>query len=101
MIRKAKRAGVRQMRRSVYCTNSFSICSLRRANFPIIYSVFWLDYKVATHSSAKELAARTTDLSVNTNFFAVLTDQTPDFRVWSVKALHIVKEHGRRRPGPI
>jgi len=30
MIRKAKRAGVRRMRRSVYCTASFSVCSLRR-----------------------------------------------------------------------
>ena len=37
------------MRRSVYCTASFSICSLRRAKFPIIYPVLWLDYKVATH----------------------------------------------------
>ena len=69
MIRKAKRAGVRQMRRSVYCTNSFSICSLRRANFPIIYSVLWLDYKVATHPSAKELAARTTDFIGQHRFF--------------------------------
>ena len=28
------------MRRSVYCTASFSICSLRRAKFPIIYPSF-------------------------------------------------------------
>ena len=40
------------MRRSVYCTASFSICSLRRAKFPIIYPVLWLDYKVATHPDA-------------------------------------------------
>ena len=49
MIRKAKRAGVRRVRRLVYCTASFSICSLRRAKLPIIYPVLWLDYKVATH----------------------------------------------------
>ena len=28
------------MRRLVYCTASFSICSLRRAKFPIIYPTF-------------------------------------------------------------
>jgi hypothetical protein len=49
MIRKGQRAGVRRERRSVYCTNSFSVCSLRRAKFPIIYPDFQLDYKVATH----------------------------------------------------
>jgi hypothetical protein len=37
------------VRRLVYCTASFSICSLRRAKFPIIYPVPWLDYKVVTH----------------------------------------------------
>src|SRR5271165_1773576 len=37
------------MRRSVYCTASFSVCSLRRAKFPIIYPDLRLDYKVATH----------------------------------------------------
>src|SRR5271165_4143644 len=31
-----------------YCTASFSICSLRRAKFPIIYPVIRLDYKLAT-----------------------------------------------------
>ena len=36
------------MRRSVYCTASFSVCSLRRAKFPIIYPDLRLDYKVAT-----------------------------------------------------
>jgi len=37
------------VRRWVYCTSSFSVCSLRRAKFPVIYSDLWLDYKVATH----------------------------------------------------
>ena len=36
------------MRGLVYCTASFSICSLQRAKFPIIYPDFRLDYKVAT-----------------------------------------------------
>jgi len=36
------------VRRLVYCTASFSICSLRRAKFPIIYPVIRLDYKLAT-----------------------------------------------------
>jgi len=49
MIRKAKRAGARRVRRSVYCTASFSVCSLRRAKFPIIYPDLRLDCKVATH----------------------------------------------------
>ena len=38
------------MRRPVYCTASFSVCSLRRAKFPIIYPDLQLDYKVATHT---------------------------------------------------
>ena len=37
------------MRRSVYCTASFSVCSRRRTEFPIIYPDLRLDYKVATH----------------------------------------------------
>ena len=36
------------MRRSVYCTASFSICSLRRTKVLIIYPEFPLDYKLAT-----------------------------------------------------
>ena len=48
MIRKAKRTGVWRVRGSVYCTASFSICSLRRTKFPIIYPAFRLDYKLAT-----------------------------------------------------
>ena len=40
MIRKAKRAGVRRVRRSVFCTASFSVSSLRRAKFAIIYPIF-------------------------------------------------------------
>ena len=38
------------MRRSVYCTATFSVCSLRRAKFPIIYPDIRLDYnyKLAT-----------------------------------------------------
>jgi hypothetical protein len=40
---------VRRVRRSVYCTGSFSVCSLRRPKFPIIYPDLRLDYKVATH----------------------------------------------------
>ena len=37
------------MRRSVYCTASFSVCSRRRTELPIIYPDLWLDYKLATH----------------------------------------------------
>jgi hypothetical protein len=36
------------VRRSVYCTASFSVCSRRRTELPIIYPDLWLDYKVAT-----------------------------------------------------
>ena len=36
------------MRRSVYCTASFSVCSRRRTELPIIYADFRLDYKLAT-----------------------------------------------------
>gem|GEM_PF-5040933 len=41
------------MRRSVYSTTSFSVCSLRRAKFPIIYPDLRLNYKVATHPFAQ------------------------------------------------
>jgi hypothetical protein len=37
------------VRRSVHCTALCSVCSLRRAKFPIIYPDLRLDYKVATH----------------------------------------------------
>jgi hypothetical protein len=57
MIRKAKRTGARQGRRSVCCTASFSACSLRRAKFTIIYPNLRLDYKVATHPIYKAVAA--------------------------------------------
>jgi hypothetical protein len=40
------------VRRSVYCTASFSVCSRRRTELPIIYPDLWLDYKVATHPIA-------------------------------------------------
>ena len=46
---KAKRMEVRRVRRSVYCTASFSVCSRRRTKFPLIYPDLRLDYKVATH----------------------------------------------------
>ena len=46
---KAKRTGARQGRRSVCCTASFSVCSLRRAKLTIICPNLRLDYKVATH----------------------------------------------------
>jgi hypothetical protein len=36
------------VRRSVYCTASFSGCSRRRTELPIIYADFRLDYKLAT-----------------------------------------------------
>ena len=36
------------MRRSVYCTASFLVCSRRRTELPIIYADFRLDYKLAT-----------------------------------------------------
>jgi hypothetical protein len=37
------------VRGSVYCTASFSVCSLRRAKFATINPDLQLDYKVATH----------------------------------------------------
>jgi hypothetical protein len=40
---------VRRVRRSVCCTTSFSVCSLRPTKLPIIYPDLRLDYKVATH----------------------------------------------------
>ena len=40
---------MRRVRGSVYCTASFSVCSLRRAKFAIINPDLQLDYKVATH----------------------------------------------------
>ena len=46
---KARRTGVLRVRRSVYCTASFPVCSLRRIELPIIYPDLWLDFKVATH----------------------------------------------------
>ena len=36
------------MRRSVYCIASFSVCSRRRTELPIIYADLRLDYKLAT-----------------------------------------------------
>jgi hypothetical protein len=36
------------VRRSVYCTASFSVCSRRRTELPIIYANFRLNYKLAT-----------------------------------------------------
>jgi len=36
------------VRRSVYRTASFSVCSRRRTELPIIYADFRLDYKLAT-----------------------------------------------------
>jgi hypothetical protein len=36
------------VRRSVYCTASFWVCSRRPTKFPIIYPDLRLDYKVAT-----------------------------------------------------
>jgi hypothetical protein len=39
---------VRRVRRSVYCTASFSVCSRCRTELPIIYADFRLDYKLAT-----------------------------------------------------
>ena len=45
------------MRRSVYCTASFSICSLRRAKFPIIYPSFGSTTKLQhIQTSAAEVA---------------------------------------------
>src|SRR5580698_5290725 len=43
-----RRMGVRRVRRSVYSTGSFSVCSRRRTELPIIYADFLLDYKLAT-----------------------------------------------------
>jgi hypothetical protein len=40
------------VRRSVYRTASFSVCSRRRTKFPIIYTDLRLDFKVATHPTA-------------------------------------------------
>jgi transposase, IS6 family len=44
-----KRAAVRRVRRSVYCTASFSVCSRHQTKLPIIYPNLRLNYKVATH----------------------------------------------------
>ncbi len=49
MIRKGQAYWSAAVRRSVHCTALFSVCSLRRAKFPIIYPDLRLDYKVATH----------------------------------------------------
>jgi hypothetical protein len=43
-----RRMGVRRVRRSVYSTGSFSVCSRRRTELPIIYADFLPDYKLAT-----------------------------------------------------
>jgi hypothetical protein len=40
--------GLQRVRRSAYCTVSFSVCSRRRTELPIIYADFRLDYKLAT-----------------------------------------------------
>ena len=40
----------RRVRRSVYCTASFLICSQRRTKLLIFYPDFRLDYKLATLS---------------------------------------------------
>jgi hypothetical protein len=47
------------VRRSVYCTASFSVCSRRRTKMPIIYADFRLDYKLATLPIAKPVTLRT------------------------------------------
>ncbi len=39
---------MRRVGRSVCCTASFSVCSLRRAKLSIIYTDIRLDYKLAT-----------------------------------------------------
>jgi hypothetical protein len=44
------------VRRSVYCTASFSVCSRRRTELPIIYADFRLDYKLATLPFLKRLS---------------------------------------------
>ena len=56
---KARRAGVGRERRSVSCTTSFSVCSLRRAKFSIIYPDLRLDYKVATQPSGESHKRKT------------------------------------------
>ena len=45
------------MRRLVYCTASFSVCSRRRTNFQIIYPDLRLDYKVATQPLCRSALA--------------------------------------------
>ena len=51
------------VRRSVYCTASFSVCSPRRTELPIIYADFRLDYKLATHPQVRPLVR----ISVNSS----------------------------------
>ena len=49
VIRKGQASGVRRHQASVCSIALFSVCSLRRAKFPIIYPDLRLDCKVATH----------------------------------------------------
>ena len=53
------------MRRSVYCTASFSVCSRRRTELPIIYADFRLGYKLATLPSNKPKTLFIITLSVS------------------------------------
>jgi hypothetical protein len=46
------------VRRSVYCTASFSVCSRRRTELPIIYADFRLDYKLATLPAGEQAQCR-------------------------------------------
>ena len=52
MIRKGQAYG--SAAGAVYCTASFSVCSRRRTELPIIYADFRLDYKFATRPMGKQ-----------------------------------------------
>ena len=66
------------MRRSVHCTALFSVCSLRRAKFPIIYPDLRLDYKVATLPLA-EFIEETTKV-LGTDAHEVLVERAKPLR---------------------
>jgi hypothetical protein len=52
------------VRRSVYCTASFSVCSSRRTELPIIYADFRLDYKLKTLPFGGDRSAKTASVPV-------------------------------------
>ena len=75
------------MRRSVYCTASFSICSLRRTKVLIIYPEFPLDYKLAT--LPEKMLQYRCDLQLNRGAVRRLSPQAPESNVTKSRNLHL------------